>query len=143
MNEQLQQALASMLNKTVSGVEAGAAFLQSEIPDVIQQLLIWKAAESIVTAIFGIILLILTAVLLKTQCRKEKIDGCGGFSSNTKANLVYDDDGDIHPGVIGVIIASSMGVLFGFTMLSCVMTALQIWLAPKIYLIEYATSLAK
>ena len=43
MNEQLQQALVAILNKTVASVEAGANFLAAEIPDVIQQLLMWTA----------------------------------------------------------------------------------------------------
>lgn len=37
MNDQLQEALASIIDKTISGIEAGAAFLQAELPDVIHQ----------------------------------------------------------------------------------------------------------
>lgn len=41
MNEQLQVALAQLLGKTIGGIDSSVAFVQSELPDVIQQLLMW------------------------------------------------------------------------------------------------------
>lgn len=40
MNEQLQQALATILNKSIEGIDAGVEFMQAELPEVIEQLLI-------------------------------------------------------------------------------------------------------
>jgi hypothetical protein len=48
MNDQLQQALLAILNATTSTVASGVNFLQAQLPDVIQQLLIWHAVESLV-----------------------------------------------------------------------------------------------
>lgn len=138
MNEQLQQALAAILNKTMAGVEAGVSFLSAELPDVIQQLLIWKAAQSLVISIGGLLLVVATSVFVRKQSRRIKNQDGYGY----RANLVFDGSGDVHPGIIGVIFGAAFGWGFGVAgMLD--LTWLQIWLAPKIYLIEYAASLAK
>lgn len=126
MNEQLQQALASLLNKTVSGVEAGAAFLQTEIPDVIYQLLIWKAAVSAISML-GFFLLAYT--IYKINAMQYK------WYKSVEYFEMID-----HPQLLVNIFQ-----IFWFIPL-CVLWSidwLQIWIAPKIYLIEYAASLAK
>jgi len=37
MNENLQSALAELIEKTVSGIDASAAFLDAELPDFVFQ----------------------------------------------------------------------------------------------------------
>lgn len=139
MNEQLQQALTAILNKTMSGVDAGVNFLSAEIPDVIHQLLLWKMVESLLIFIGGLILLVICSVFVYKQTRRVKT-GEGTYGSY-KANFVFDSDGD-HPGIIGVISVAVFGLGFGIGGI-CNLNWLQIWIAPKIYLIEYAASLAK
>lgn len=126
MNEQLQQALTALLNKTVSGVEAGAAFLQAEIPDVIYQLLIWKACVSAIS-----MLAFLACIFAIYKINKIQI-----------AWIKSVDDFDFvdHPQIM-----FNLAQLFWIIPLIELWSIdwLQIWLAPKIYLIEYAASLAK
>jgi hypothetical protein len=76
MNEQLQQALSAILNKTMSGVDAGISFLSSEIPDVIHQLLVWKMAQAsvflsihVIAATFGVFF-ILKSLKILSQYQK-------------------------------------------------------------------------
>lgn len=142
MNEQLQQALAAMLNKTVSGVEAGAAFLQSEIPDVIQQLLMWKLASSVFEFFVWLIVSVLIFTFLKSKWvgRGEVADAKYSSYSET---FTHDSTGSVGGQVVPtafVLFIASMSCFFG--MWFSLSTAIQIWLAPKIYLIEYAASLA-
>ena len=46
MNEQLQQAISQLITMSLVAIDKGATFLSGQIPDVIQQLLLWKAWES-------------------------------------------------------------------------------------------------
>lgn len=140
MNEQLQQALAEILNKTMAGVEAGTAFLQAELPDVIQQLLMWKLASAGIGAILWVVLLVVSSrFLIKHTGMGAAIDG----SRPRRITLTHDEYGDIAPwvGVTWALYLVPVGLFF--SAYSDAHTALQIWLAPKVYLIEYAASLAK
>ena len=46
MNEQLQQAISQLITMSLVAIDKGATFLSGQIPDVIQQLLLWKAWQS-------------------------------------------------------------------------------------------------
>jgi len=45
MNEQLQTAVVEILNRAISGIDASVDFMQAELPEVIEQLLLWYAAD--------------------------------------------------------------------------------------------------
>ena len=47
MNEQLQEALAELLGKANNGIDTAGNFLASELPEVIQQLLMWHGVKSL------------------------------------------------------------------------------------------------
>lgn len=128
MNEQLQQALAEILNKTMVGVEAGTAFLQAELPDVIQQLLMWKLAQASVMLAFSILgsLQFITVTWISAKHSRN-----GGF---------FDLD---CAGIPCLMISACIAAVSVCGVFTWGADALQIWLAPKIYLIEYAASLAK
>ena len=128
MNEQLQQALAALLNKTVSGIEAGASFLQAELPDVIQQLLTWKLAQASVMAAACVLGIIISFLLLRLVAK------------HTDNDQILSIEGG---GIPTAIMAISLGGFSVARLSSWGSDAIQIWLAPKIYLIEYAASLAK
>lgn len=137
MNEQLQQALAALLNKTVAGVEAGTAVLQAEIPEVIQQLLLWKLVSSALAALTCLMALAAIAITFRSIVRGvQSGEGIWHDSSSPIDGLSIFG---FMFGVIGGV--GSVPVCIGF--FDNVGTALQIWIAPKIYLIEYAASLAK
>lgn len=132
MEEQLQQALASILNKTVAGVEAGAAFLSAEVPDVIQQLLYWKLAQSTVVMLIAAVFLFFFYRKGITVAKAEP----GSFWQESYG-------GPTGPAVffwgIGLII--TFFSIIGF--IGSALRVVQIVVAPKIYLIEYAASLVK
>lgn len=123
MNEQLQTALAEMLGKANSGIDAGASFLQAQLPDVIQQLLAWKATQSVLWFSLPIIALVVFVNLAGWICRKSE-----PMDRDEKAFVAW----------ITLIPVTILAVIAG-----CNMDWLQILIAPKIYLIEYAASLAK
>lgn len=130
MNDQLQQALAALLSTTVSGIEAGTAFLQAELPDVIQQLLMWKFAVSALSMLGCLGLAFAIFYLNKKQIN---------YWQKFFAEHTYRDWHDQPELILNVFQIFWFFPLIGLWSLDW----LQIWLAPKIYLIEYASTLIK
>lgn len=130
MNEQLQQALADIIMKASEAASAGADFLLSELPEVLRQLLVFKVVYSAVEMIILLILISGYAYFWK-------------FYSRTESKLWKEGDaasvGTMVFGVFGGIAT----VIFVVAVFCDLETIIKIWLAPKIYLIEYAAQLAK
>lgn len=123
MDQELQKALAAILQKATSGVEAGVVFLQNQLPEVIHQLLMWKAVES---GVFFIFSLIATPILWLMAVR------------------IYKSDDDWREGLGNPLaMFPALASIFAFLGVLTHLDWLQILIAPKIYLIEYAASLAK
>ena len=131
MNDDLQKALAEILNKTAQGVEAGVGFLQRELPEVVQQVLIWHGVKSAVYFTSSVLLAVMLALLAK------KMWGHGRAYKNSD----YYDDGREQRFVASGVAAVASGGAIASAVYN--ITWLQILLAPKLYLIEYAASLVK
>lgn len=120
MNEQLQAALLSILHSTINAATVAKDFLMAEIPEVIRQLLVWHAVEAGVLALCFLV----PALLL-----------VGAFWKNRE--WCFEELGPLNLFILfGVIGLSSGAVVNG-------LTVLKIWIAPKLYLIEYAARLVK
>lgn len=132
MNDQMQQALVAILNKTMSGVEAGTSFLQAELPDVIHQLLAWKLASCLLATLISIIVIFSYWRFIRAFMKSE--------SGSTLKDSWGEPTG---PAFAGLAIGGGASVFSLIVILFDGFTALQIALAPKVYLIEYAASLAK
>lgn len=130
MNDDLQKALAEILKKTTQGVEAGVGFLQRELPDVVQQILIWHGVNSAIFFVLGL------AILAYCPWKSKKLWDKGTEVENANKHACVD--GYIY-GVLTCWFLSAVGLVIVFTNL----TWLQILIAPKLYLIEYAASLVK
>lgn len=143
MNEQANKVLAELLKKASDGIDAAVSFSQAQIPDVMHQLLLWNFTRSIVLSILCLISIPFAVWFLKMQFTRKKIGEfvqCGEKKERYQWTLVFDSKGDASPAMFVLVLfvllyASSVGsVLLN-------MTWLKIWLAPKLYLIEYAASL--
>lgn len=135
-NEALQNALTSILQRSITAVDAGVAFLSAEIPDVIQQLLMWHAIQSLIFFLIGFAGVFFSLFILFYSCgRGKKLEH---YYKTTWTHDKYGDFSNPLPYLcLGLIV-----LVFGITM-SSNMAWLQIWIAPKIFLIEYAASLVK
>lgn len=122
MNEQLQAALLSILNSTINAATAAKDFLLAEVPDVIHQLLVWKALQSGITFAVGLLIFSVAAYFTVR---------------------VWRDTEDDPLGVSPMIMFPGMTMAAGGVMAALNLTWLQILVAPKLYLIEYAASLVK
>lgn len=163
----LQDSLVSIIQQVQSGVSAGVSFLSAEIPDVIKQLLIWKAVEAIFWASFEITLVILATILvIKTismvkslssleavsDTAKDLLDNCSRHHDDYKRLEAEYKNSKVAanspiPAAIMLFIGTGVMVIIGLiaflNIWGNLLTALQIWIAPKVWLIEYAAHLVK
>lgn len=126
MNDQLQAALVALLSRTTNGIDSGVAFLQAQLPEVIQQLLVWKATYSFLRFLFA---MALASAILYFYARV--------YRWARKPDADWDDRPEL--GVL-LLVTAFMWVIPAATFS---LDWLQIIVAPKLYLIEYAAQIAK
>ncbi|EMV2419510.1 hypothetical protein AAB121_005046 [Escherichia coli] len=139
MEEQANKILVELLQKASNGIDAAVSFSQAQIPDVVRQLLIWSFVHSALFQVAGLLLLI-AAMKLPGFARTARnngerwtsLDGCpnGYFISS----FYYD---------LCTVFAPIFGSIIGVLIIAFNFEWLKIWLAPKLFLIEYAASLVK
>jgi len=127
MNEQLQTALTDLINKSLAGVDATKDFLVDEIPDVVQQLLWWHGIYNFILFLFGILYFfsIFSIVLMVYRKNKEGIKQ-------------FDGEEVFFFSLFGPIF---LFIIFLPVLFTMNLTWFQIWIAPKVWLLEYATRL--
>ena len=148
MSEELQKALGELLSKANNGIDAASGFLVSELPDVIQQLLMWHGVRGFVLFIIGVIGLasIYKQSMYLISKVPEKPAEKGGVE-NWAYSIIRFNCGDsisskaaldffIIGSVVFIIVESAIYI----AMLN--LKWLQIWIAPKVWLLEYAAKLA-
>ena len=118
----LPEALAKIIDKSINAIDAGVNFLSEQIPDVIHQLLLYNLVWSLIWWIVGLIGMIISVSTAFYVCKSEKWHA--------------DETGAVCTAMLGLFLVSTLTFATHWDWL-------QIWLAPKIYLIEYATNLYK
>lgn len=147
MNEQWEKVLSELITKVTRGADAAIEFSKEQLPDILQQLLVWKFIENLLAFLIPLVLLITFSTITyrfwknvpKQQSRDN--DGCHPW--------VPDDyrarDASLHfkwwlPGYVAPFLSLVMFVIF---LINTNLVWLKIWIAPKLYLLEYAASLIK
>jgi hypothetical protein len=129
MKEQLENALSTLIIKATSGAEKMSDFLVDEIPEVLTQLLMWHGISSLVYFILSLTIMILIYPI----------------TSKLWKEIIRLDEGGCTDAAIGLSLFSIGSAICLFIFLSKItnLTWLKIWLAPKVWLIEYAATLVK
>lgn len=127
MEEQAQQALAQLLERAVSGIDATVAFSQAQIPDVVQQLLLWHTVSSALWSLLAVALLL------------PPVFGYWWLIRVYRRGDLSADDTTFIAGFGGLITVFILATSLMIVDLSW----LKIMLAPKLYLLEYAAELVK
>lgn len=128
MDEKANKILVELLQKASDGIDSAVAFSQAQIPDVVHQLLVWNAVSSALFQVFAIIFIILFAWSSLKAAHKVAHGPLDEFGD---AMCVFWITGG---GIASLVMF--IGFWFNFDWL-------KIWLAPKLYLLEYAASLIK
>ncbi|ELC6296687.1 hypothetical protein RJO53_002832 [Enterobacter hormaechei] len=160
MNEQANKILVDLLQKASNGIDAAVSFSQAQIPDVVNQLLLWKAASSFLTFFIGLCLIFAGPKLIirsykrakswhESAMQKAQSDFDNGkawtrYSPGSSVTSVSFDSINGSGWAITLVAGLSFIVLFVLALAFVTeLDWLKIWLAPKLYLIEYAASLVK
>lgn len=130
MKEELQIALAELIQNTLQGAEAAKDFLTAEIPDIVIQLLTWHGVYSFGLFMIGIVSLIISLYFANRVIKNK---------DEIKWNIL-NFEGQHAKGILQII-ASIILLAIGLTNLNLIW--LQIWIAPKVWLIEYIRGLIK
>ncbi|EIP9252067.1 hypothetical protein LT861_002045 [Escherichia coli] len=140
MEEQANKILVELLQKASNGIDAAVSFSQAQIPDVVHQLLIWSFVHSALFQVAGLLLLI-AAIKLPGFARTARNNGERWTSFDGRPN-----DGHFISSVyydICTVFVPIFGSIMGVLIIAFNFEWLKIWLAPKLFLIEYAASLVK
>lgn len=138
MNEQLSTAITTLINKSLDGVDASISFLQSEIPDYIYQLLLWYGVKS---AIVGCVFVVVCVMWFRYGIVKP-INLIKEGMKEEKETLFTDHRGVIDEHSI-LLIINAVVIIPIVKAFTSILEALQIWIAPKVWLLEYASDLIK
>jgi len=130
MNEALTTELLDVVKSAKVGVVRGIEILYEQIPDLVHQVLLYGAIDAGIGLVCGAILLGITTALFTLAVKLVRREG-----------FYFDHDGlapvvlcivAILPGVGGVVTT-----LFNVSMLA------KIYLAPKMYLLDYLQGVIK
>ena len=130
---QLEQTVLEVINKSVSAVEKGADWLGGQIPEVAEQFLRYKLYESIFLTLLFFSLFILVNVVSPLVFRRLYI-------SAKKINPFKAADDFVFSAII---IAAFGGIFAVPATIINLLDVIKIWVAPKVYLIEWASSLVR
>ena len=135
MNEQLQLAVSTLIQTSLNAIDKGTTFLSNQIPEVIQQLLLWKAISSFIEFSSGIFIIggIFAWLIYQYKYWKTTVKTTWG----EKKVRLLSETGPFSLLNIFLIIP----LLYGSSCINLIW--LQIWIAPKLYLIEYAKDFLK
>ena len=149
MQEEAKKILVDLLNNASDGIDSAIAFSQAQIPDVVHQLLVWNMVDSLIKTLIAISTIPLVIWFMKKQYQKVEIgkfdnEGWSWEKGNPKykPTMIWESNGEISFLILPLAAVFVLWVSFIIAVVTN-MTWLKIWLAPKLYLIEYAASLIK
>jgi len=127
MNEQLQAELLKIVTNINNGAESVWGFLTDQTPEVIRQLLLWHGIYSLILTLLGV------GILVGVFCFNYRL-----FKWFSKLSEQKQRE---HEGTVIVFMLQ----IFWLIPLSFLinLTWLKIWLAPKVWLLEYITAMVK
>lgn len=135
----LLQAVVSMINSSITSLDKGVSWLSIQLPEVVQQYLAWKLSYNLIYGLLflGVTLLFLVVVplYLKNKYKKDLKE----YTEDKPNCWRPDPDPFLALGTISVIVGGTMV----FFTLSYMLEVLQIIIAPKVYLIEWAANLVR
>ena len=126
--KETDQQLAEILKKGLEAAEKTGNFVVEQAPDLIQQLIVWKTCEYIFLIIISIAFMF--SLYKWHKSAMKRYDDFDGFYIKTEF-FIY------------CIYAIVVILIFGTALFKSFFNLIQILLAPKIWLIEYAANLIK
>jgi hypothetical protein len=143
-NDELNAVLIGAVNKTVEVFDTAAEFLEAQAPEVLEQLLMWNLVSSLVSFVTGIVVLYaLQHFVRKYSGKGARVNPDAEYCRDRKQTLTHDEAGDICPRVMITFTVVGIAGSVAFAAVVNNMDWLQILVAEKIWLLEYAAKMIK
>jgi len=127
MNSELQSTLNDALVSVIEGAATAKDFILAETPEVVEQLLAWHLFKYGLLMGVGVLLLLSVGIYWRFVVKKWE------WMERNCIEVVF---------VVGGAVGTAFATIIAFS--ECInITWLQILIAPKLYLLEYAASLVK
>ena len=132
----IQNTLEKALIKSIDGIEkTGTELIEAlyqQAPEVVEQLLMWHGVESLIQCIVAILALAAPFLFYKIACY---------IYQKFEVGKSHDQSGFWIPTIVaGVVVIMCAGGCFA-THIN--IKWIKIWLAPKVYLLEYLAEMMK
>lgn len=126
MKEELQIALTELLKKTNNGLDSVGDLLATELPEVIQQLLLWHGVKSFIFFISALFFAVFSYRVIKAKIKEMELQ---------------DEELIDRPDLVASGAFTGIGSIV--LIARCVnLEWLQIMIAPKIFIIEYIAKIS-
>ena len=119
-----------ILKLFADSLEQGKDFAVSEAPEVVQQLILWKRVE------YGVIVAVL--LLFGVICWRVMVN-CGKLADKEEVHK----DGSSSDWRYGQVLGAVVGLCLLTALIGVNIYSLRVWLAPKVYVLEYAAELLR
>lgn len=142
MSEELNKQLVEILKSTADSVGHTKDFILAELPDVLQQTLAWYGVYNFILFIVGFLLIaaaFYSVYILYVNIPNKK------ENANKWQLLITDwyenDYVGVSPFILVVIFIQIVAFIISINLIN--LEWLKIWIAPKLWLIEYTTQIIK
>ncbi|MGD8305017.1 MAG: hypothetical protein PVF17_00050 [Ignavibacteria bacterium] len=139
----LDQTLADLITSSISTTDQAKEFITSQTPEIIQQTLLWYGFYNFILVIASFVILFLSIFISYKIYKKITKDFDDG-KSWTRYNSRYNSNltSDIYDFIkVSTILLPIIGIPIFISMVN--IEWLKIWIAPKLWLIEFASNLVK
>lgn len=134
MDAETKALLLKYLEAGADRLERGAAFVESEIPLVVQEYLSWYWWENILQAIFDVLIIVVVLILAKLAI----------FSGKKLSLEKWDGDSPWWGGLIApTILALLLGIISTISLISNVCSLIKVSVAPRVVILEKIAEVAK
>lgn len=123
MSEQTDKIVSTLIQKAMDGVDQAVDFSRAQLPDVIEQLMKWKMASYSLTILTCAVLMLVMFIFFKKAYEWHE-----GYEKESA-------------GFFGMLFSAFVFLASLVVLLATAGHLIQLWMAPKVWLIEYAAQL--
>jgi hypothetical protein len=135
MSNELEQKAVEVVDKLIVGMDALTNFASMQIPDVAKQAISYAAVDNLITIAFCVLFSLSFAIVVKYVMRIDFAAAKDGF-------WVEDNLITVH-GALIIVFYGTFAAVSVLVAMGCVSELIKIWIAPKVWLMEYTASLVK
>lgn len=141
----LETALAEAINKSVAAAETATDFVIGELPGFITEVLLWYGVHSFILFVAGMLMMFGSVYCLRIAKSKIPPVPENGKQTWFWYYWMHKESHEMSVAatfsVMGVCVSAFVIFMWGVKLLN--LTWLKIWIAPKLFLIEYAAQMVK